>query len=1067
MKRRKQVFSITLILTLIVGMLAPASQAQAAPEDVGDLFISEYIEGSSYNKAVEIYNGTDEAVDLANYSLELYSNGQQEPGQTESLSGELPAGEVVVISHSQAGSDIHEKTDITSHVTNFNGDDVLVLKHDGDVIDSFGQIGTDEDFAKDTTFVREWSISSGDTNPEDEFDDSGWEILAKDTFTYLGSYSEGETAPDEPIEQQTISEVRNGAEDGDVVKVTGTATASFDSGGQTNLYIQDDTAGIIVRASGMDAEVGDEVMAQGEYSPYYGMAQILSSNANVTITTEDKGVPDPVSVSAEDFQAESGEDIEGEFAEASNVTIKSVNQHGDFTAEDEAGTFKITPQDDSLLEVGETYEHIKGVVNYSYEEYKLVPRDSRDVIDTVFSVNATPDEGDVQPGTHVELYTEQEDASIHYTTDGTEPSEASPEYQDPIELTQDTVIKAVVVKSNGETSDVSAFSYTMLKPVDELKIHDIQGASHISPYEGIAVEDVTGIVTKRDGSNGFYMQDPDPDGDPATSEGIYVYNPNGEVSPGDQVSVAGDVTEYREDGYDDANDLLTTQISATDVEVEQSDQSLPDPIVIGKDRSQPTETIEDDGMESFDPKTDGLDFYESLEGMMIALENPTVVSPPKYDEVAVFVETSPNQLRSEAGGLLISPNDYNPERMLIDVEGKGVNVKTGDAFDGTITGVVNYDYSNYKIRPIGDLPATEDGGTERDVTDIEANEDELSIASYNVENFSAETDEEKVNKIAESVTQNLKTPDIIGLIEVQDNNGATDDGTVSADESYQTLIEAIEANGGPTYEFTDIAPEDKMDGGQPGGNIRVGFIYNPERVSLAEKEAGDATTAVGVEEEGLTLNPGRIDPTNEAFNDSRKSLAAEFEFKGEDVVVVANHFNSKGGDDALFGADHPIELGSEVQRLKQAEVINGFVNDVENTMKDANVVVLGDLNDFEFSDPVNTLEGDVLTNMIEELPKEERYSYIYQGNSQVLDHILVSKHMKEQTKIDSVNINADFSEADGRASDHDPILAQIQFEEESKHPDLPDWLKWLLHKLNIPWDKLKDWPIFNFPPFKP
>ena len=87
-----------------------------------------------------------------------------------------------------------------------------------------------------------------------------------------------------------------------------------------------------------------------------------------------------------------------------------------------------------------------------------------------------------------------------------------------------------------------------------------------------------------------------------------------------------------------------------------------------------------------------------------------------------------------------------------------------------------------------------------------------------------------------------------------------------------------------------------QDGGAPNANIRVGFLYNPERVSLTEGiPHGDATTAVGYENGKLTHNPGRIDPNNSAFNSSRKPLAAQFDFQGESVIVIANHWNSKVG----------------------------------------------------------------------------------------------------------------------------------------------------------------------------
>ncbi|MBR3062897.1 MAG: endonuclease/exonuclease/phosphatase, partial [Exiguobacterium sp.] len=231
-----------------------------------------------------------------------------------------------------------------------------------------------------------------------------------------------------------------------------------------------------------------------------------------------------------------------------------------------------------------------------------------------------------------------------------------------------------------------------------------------------------------------------------------------------------------------------------------------------------------------------------------------------------------------------------------------------------------------------------------------------------------------------------------------------------------------------TYKYVNIDPENNQDGGAPDANIRVGFLYDPERVSLTEgMPAGDATTAVGYADGKLTHNPGRIDPTNEAFDRSRKPLAAQFDFQGENVIVIANHWNSKGGDTGFFGSQQPVVLGSEVQRKKIAQVVHNSVADVKTKNPEANVVALGDFNDFEFSDALQIFKGDLMTNMVEKVPAVDRYSYVYQGNSQVLDHILVSNRLAASTKIDMIHVNSDFTEMSGRASDHDPVLAQIDF----------------------------------------
>ncbi|MCA0987102.1 cell wall-binding repeat-containing protein [Guptibacillus algicola] len=1027
-KSSSHTISFLLIFSMVLSFFAaPVSQyASAAEETFQNVIISEYIEGGSYNKAIELYNGTGSSVDLSAYTLETYTNGVAPPKYSLTLNGTLADGEVYVLSHDNANQAILDQADTTNQtVVNFNGNDPIVLKKNGTIVDSFGQIGNDADFAKDVTLVRNDSIKSGDTDPNDTFDASAeWTSHAKDTTTYLGSHlSNGGTDP-EPVELSSIADARSKAV-GSAVKVKGIATASFIAGSSTNLYIQDDTAGIIVRAEGIKANPGDEITVEGNLSDFKGMAQISTTSSNITITTQDAGIPQPQTIQSTNLTSDNGEAVEGEYVQLENVTIKSEAGYGEFNATDSSGEFKIDNPNADNLEVGKTYEILRGVINYDYGEYKLVFRSASDIVENAFSVVANPGAGSVTEGTKVTLETATEGANIHYTMDGSTPTDQSTMYSTPITLTKDATIKAIASK-DGRTSEVATFSYTVLKPADNVKIHDIQGAGHESPYKGKPVSNVEGIVTAKAGANGFYMQSETPDESLATSEGIFVYSKGNSVKVGDKVSVDGKVAEWREDGYDDAKDLLTTQISASNVTVVSSDQKVPAATVIGIDRTPPTETIEDDGMTSFDPETDGLDFYESLEGMLIEIPDAIISGPKKYDEVPVFVNTSDDQLRTRADGLLISPEDFNPERMLIDVDGIDVTVKTGDQFDGSILGNVSYDYSNFKIRPTGTFPSVVDGGVERETTEIEVSEEKLTVATYNIENFRAPQND-KAEKIAESIVSNMKTPDIIGLVEVQDNNGPTDDGTTDASESYKALIKAIESAGGPTYEFAEVAPLDKTDGGQPGGNIRVGFIYNPDRVDFSDKPAGDATTSVGVDKDGLTHNPGRIDPTNEAFDDSRKALAGEFTFNGEKVIVIANHFNSKGGDGGLFGSEHPVVLGSEVQRMKQAAVINDFVTSAVDTMEDANVIVLGDLNDFEFSDPINTLEGDVLTNMMEKLSPEERYTYIYQGNSQVLDHILVTNNLAKHTAIDSININSDFSEADGRASDHDPVLAQIQF----------------------------------------
>ncbi|KON86180.1 endonuclease [Sporosarcina globispora] len=654
----------------------------------------------------------------------------------------------------------------------------------------------------------------------------------------------------------------------------------------------------------------------------------------------------------------------------------------------------------------------------------------------VSAVTASPEAGPIKQGTGVTLSTETEGAVIHYTLDGSEPTSQSETYTDPIVINEKTTIKAFAVKEGLTDSRVSQFIYT--PALGGLRIHDIQGAGHYSEYANQYAADVEGIVTKVADANNFYMQDLQPDQDPNTSEGILVYKKNHGAQAGDVVAATGQIKEWVLDGYAEKleTDLPVTEINASAINKIASGQELPAPVILDKE-NLPAEVIDNDSFGEFDPEQDGIDFYESLEGMLVQVDNPKVVAPQKYGElVAVPGDVDTN---TRAGGLRISENDFNPERITLDINDNGFVAKMGDSFKGSIQGVVSYGFSNYKVLSDADsLPEFVEGPAAREESSITPEEDKLTIASYNVENFSTKTDAEKVTRLAEAIARNMKQPDIIGLTEVQDNDGPTDSGTTEADQSAALLIEKIKELGGPAYTYTDIAPEDKQDGGQPGGNIRVGFLYNAERVTLSEGEKGSATDAVDFENGKLTLNPGRIDPTNEAFEDSRKALAAQFEFQGESVIVVANHFNSKGGDLPLFGKVQPPVLNSEIQRMKIASVINGFVKDVKAEDPDANIVLLGDFNDFEFSNPLKALKGEELTNMIEKVPAEERYTYNYQGNAQVLDHILVSNNLAKKTEVDILHINSGFMEEHGRASDHDPVMIQTSLKPASK-PEEPKY----------------------------
>ncbi len=566
----------------------------------------------------------------------------------------------------------------------------------------------------------------------------------------------------------------------------------------------------------------------------------------------------------------------------------------------------------------------------------------------------------------------------------------------------------------------------------ELSIGQIQGTDHISPFRGSTVSGVTGIVTaisEERNQQGFWFQSETEDEDIATSEGVFVSVDTSQSLPqsGDKVSVTGSVSEKTRKGQ-----LSRTVIISHHFDLLSRGHDLPAPVVLGVGgRLQPTAVIDDDRLTHFEPQTDGIDFYESLEGMRVSVNNPVVVGPKnRYGECVVLADRGRTAgLRTQRGGILLRADDPNPERIFV----RGSQNKPlpdgniGDHFVGKLTGIMDYSFSNYKV-VAQTVPPMLRGVKVREATALKGEKNWLAIVTYNVENLDALDDSTKFERIARNITINLGAPDILALQEVQDDSGPTDDGIVTAQKTMSRLIETIKIAGGPHYRACQIDPENKADGGQPGGNIRVAYLYNPKRVTLNRKgDAGPRQHTTIDENGGLSQNPGRISPMHEAFARSRKVLAAEFTFNGRKIVVLNCHFNSKGGDTAVFGAKQPPVHVSAVRRVKQAGLVVDFVDAVCQQDPAATVIVAGDMNEHEFRRPMQVLAGENLVNLVTHIPVTDRYTYVYEGNSQVLDHIFLSKHLVEsgRFKVDAVHINAEYAHT-RRASDHDPIVALIK-----------------------------------------
>jgi uncharacterized protein len=581
-----------------------------------------------------------------------------------------------------------------------------------------------------------------------------------------------------------------------------------------------------------------------------------------------------------------------------------------------------------------------------------------------------------------------------------------------------------------------------------LRIHDIQDSSWLAAHNGEQVTNVPGIVTgvrTTGSSRGYWIQDPAPDSSAATSEGIFVFTSSPGVAVGDSALVSGTVRDFYPlssgDSVATTSNLSVTEIGTPTVIVLSHGNALPAPEVIGPSTVPDTYAPDLGGsnIEStpITPDRSALDFWESREGMRVEVHDAHVVGPSNsFGEQ--FITTKPTQATTYRGGTEILAENAIPSGRVEVVPTNGANpaVSVGDVFSGATVGPVDYSQFGGYLIAATTLGSVQHNNLPPVVATAQSSK-ELAVATYNVENLAPGDAASKYQRLAEGVVTNLSKPDVVALEEVQDNTGATDDGVVAADQTLTKLTDAIVAAGGPRYKWREIDPVNDKDGGQPGGNIRVVFLFNEARVSFVDRGSSSvnrSTTGTSVVKSHgdpqLTLSPGRIDPVNPVWTTSRKPLAGEFRFRGETVFVVANHFNSKGGDQNADGRFQFPAQSSTVQRAGQAQVVHDFVARILDVDRRADVVVLGDLNDFQFSPAIASLKTgtadgsgpSILTDLIAALPENQQYTYVFNGVSQVLDHILVTPGVGG-VQYQVVHVNAEYT---NQASDHDPQVVRLK-----------------------------------------
>ena len=290
-KRCRRLVSALLTLAMLLSLLPAAALAAGETGTASDLFISEYVEGSGTNKALEIYNGTGATVDLSQYTLCMVNfGGSGKPTKdatlkSEPLSGSLENGQAYVYyndggTYDEAFQALEQKT-ANNNLCYFNGNDFVYLKKGDVIIDVFGgtsplmsEYPYEGAFAADGTYIRNAAV----TGPNPVYSPSEWSVQTKDYFSDLGRHTMGggggEVTPPDPTEPTIVSISEALDDDIGTENLTVKGVVTLLDG--QNVYLQDATGGICARMDSMPADIalGDTVIATGTRDDYNGLPQL-------------------------------------------------------------------------------------------------------------------------------------------------------------------------------------------------------------------------------------------------------------------------------------------------------------------------------------------------------------------------------------------------------------------------------------------------------------------------------------------------------------------------------------------------------------------------------------------------------------------------------------------------------------------------------------------------------------------------------------------------------------------------------------------------------------------------
>ncbi len=587
--------------------------------------------------------------------------------------------------------------------------------------------------------------------------------------------------------------------------------------------------------------------------------------------------------------------------------------------------------------------------------------------------------------------------------------------------------------------------------VSLISISTIQGSGNASPLVGQNVT-TEGIVTAV-ASNGFYIQDPVGDANPATSDGILVFTssaPPSQAVVGNRVQVAGTVTEFIPS--QDPQSRPITELTAPTVTLLTSGNSLPSPVLLNGNLTP----------------AGGPDQLERYEGMLVQVNGLTVVAPTdgNVNEVnatstttGVFygvITGTPIPFR-EAGievlstkptcaagsGCAIPTFDANPERLRIDSDGitgvSALNVTTGNTI-ATLTGVLTYGFRAYTILPTS---APTVAGSPVTVSPMPIpSAGTVTIAAMNVERLFDNVDEGadpnvtlsayqgRLQKISATIRNILRFPDVIAFEEVEKL-------AVLTDLAARITSDAASASQ-PDPAYTAYV----VEGNDPGG-IDVGFLVK------------NTVTAGSVTQLGSTTQYTTPCNTQDLLNDRPPLRLRATANKGGQTLaftVFVNHLRSLNGIDDESSCDNGPRV--RAKRAAQANFLAQQIQDELTFNPNASILAVGDFNDFEVSDGyVHVLGGIIgtpapatqvaaatadpsypdLTNMLSLLPAAQRYSYVFDGNHQTLDHVLLNPAARANVVGGGyARVNADHPETlrgnfntPERFSDHDPAIVYL------------------------------------------